>query len=82
MAYTRLKNLTFGYTLPDNLMNKIHLQKARIYLSGENLFEITKLNVPVDPETDYTTPGLNDPNTFGRVYPYSRNYSFGLQVTF
>jgi len=81
MAYTRLKNMTLGYTLPENLMKKVHLQKARIYVSGENLFELTKLNVPVDPETDYTTSGLNDPNTFGRVYPYSRNYSFGLQVT-
>lgn len=82
MAYTRLKNLTFGYSLPENLMKQIHLQKARIYVSGENLFELTKLKVPVDPETDYTVSGLNDPNTFGRVYPYSRNYSFGLQVTF
>ena len=82
MAYTRLKNLTVGYSFSAKLINKVRLKNARIYLSGENLFEITKLNVPVDPETDYTTPGLNDPNTFGRVYPYSRNYSFGLQVTF
>jgi len=82
MAYTRLKNLTLGYSLPEGLIGKAHLQKARIYISGENLMEFTKLNVPVDPETDYTTPGLNDPNTFGRIYPYSRNYSFGIQVTF
>jgi TonB-linked SusC/RagA family outer membrane protein len=82
MAYTRLKNLTLGYSLPESLIGKAHLQKARIYISGENLMEFTKLNVPVDPETDYTTPGLNDPNTFGRIYPYSRNYSFGIQVTF
>lgn len=83
MAYTRLKNLTLGYSLPDKLISRINLKNVRIYISGENLWEITHLNgVPVDPETDYTTPGLNDPNTFGRIYPYSRNYSFGLQATF
>jgi TonB-linked SusC/RagA family outer membrane protein len=82
LAYTRLKNVTLGYSLPSKLMNKMHLQSARIYVSGENLWETTKLNVPLDPEIDYTTPGLNDPNTFGRAYPYQRNYSFGLQVTF
>lgn len=82
MAYTRLKNITAGYTLPVSLTEKVGIVNARIYLSGENLFEIEKLNVPLDPEIDYTTPGLNDPNTFGRVYPYMRSYSFGLQVTF
>jgi hypothetical protein len=82
MAYTRLKNVTLGYTLPAKLMTRLHLQNARIYVSGENIWETTKLNVPLDPEIDYTTPGLNDPNTFGRAYPYQRNYSFGLQVTF
>ena len=82
LAYTRLKNVTLGYTLPAKLMTRLHLQNARIYVSGENIWETTKLNVPLDPEIDYTTPGLNDPNTFGRAYPYQRNYSFGLQVTF
>lgn len=82
MAYTRLKNITIGYSLPQNLVARIKLQNVRVYLSGENIWETTKLNVPLDPEIDYTVPGLNDPNTFGRAYPYSRNYSFGLQVTF
>jgi TonB-linked SusC/RagA family outer membrane protein len=82
MAYTRLKNLTVAYTLPVKLSSKVKMNSARVYLSGENLFEIDNLDVPVDPETDYTVPGLNDPNTFGRVYPYRRTFSFGLQVTF
>lgn len=82
LAYTRLKNVTIGYSFPAKLINKAHVQNARIYISGENILEITKLNVPLDPEIDYTTEGLNDPNTFGRAYPYQRNYSFGLQVTF
>jgi TonB-linked SusC/RagA family outer membrane protein len=82
MAYTRLKNLTIGYRLPLKLISKIRMNSARIYLSGENLFTIDHLKVPVDPETDYTTAGLNDPNTFGRIYPYRKTLSFGVQVTF
>lgn len=81
MAYTRLKNLNFGYTLPSALSKNLRLQTARIYVSGENLLTFDKLDIPIDPEVDYTTSGLNDRNTFGRVYPYRRSFSVGLQVT-
>jgi hypothetical protein len=81
MAYTRLKNLNVGYTIPQKLSNKIKLQTARIYVSGENLVTFDKLKIPIDPEVNYTTAGLNDPNTFGRVYPYRKTLSLGLQIT-
>lgn len=82
LAYLRCKSLQFGYTLPKSLTTKASIQKARIYFSGENLFEKDHLKLPIDPEVDYTTAGLNDPNTFGRVYPYRRTVSFGLQIYF
>ncbi len=81
MAYTRLKNINFGYTIPSSIGNKIKLQKARIYFSGENLLTWDNLSVPIDPEINYSAAGLNDPNTFGRVYPYRKSISFGIQVT-
>ncbi len=81
MAYTRLKNLNLGYTLPSNISKRVHLQNVRIYVSGENLLTFDKLSIPIDPEVDYTSAGLNDPNTFGRVYPYRKVLSFGVQVT-
>ena len=82
MAYTRLKNLNIGYSLPQSIIGRARLTRARIYFSGENLLTISNTGkVPLDPEIDYTTSGLNDPNTFGRVYPYRKMYSFGIQVT-
>jgi TonB-linked SusC/RagA family outer membrane protein len=81
MAYTRLKNINLGYTLPSKLSNRVKLQTVRVYVSGENLVTWSKLQVPIDPEVNYTSAGLNDPNTFGRVYPYRKQFSFGLQVT-
>jgi len=82
MSYLRLKNVTFGYTLPQAALDKIKFQRARIFFSGENLFEVDNLKVPIDPETDYTENGRNDKNSFGRSYPYRRTLSFGLQLTF
>ncbi len=82
MSYLRAKNLTFGYTIPSRLTGKVKITRARLYFSGENLFEKDNLGeISIDPEMDYTTIGSNDPRTFGRVYPYRRSYSFGLQVS-
>ncbi|MCK9343521.1 MAG: TonB-dependent receptor, partial [Massilibacteroides sp.] len=72
-AYLRLKNLQLGYTLPTEWANKILLTKLRIYFSGENLFELSKLFKDYDPE-------LNDAG--GYMYPIMRNYSLGINVTF
>lgn len=82
MAYTRLKNINVGYTIPSKYTKKAKLSSARIYFSGENLFTIDHLNgLPIDPEVDYTPAGLDDSNTFGRVYPYRKSFSFGVQLS-
>lgn len=77
MSYLRMKNVTFGYTLPRALTDRVKINKVRVYFSGENLFELENLKVPIDPEVDYVK---NDARTFGRVYPYRRTYSFGLEI--
>lgn len=77
LAYCRLKNLTIGYSLPEALVHKIYLQKVRIYVSGENLAELSHVGAPLDPEITDGQLGYT-----GRTFPFQRNYSFGLQVTF
>lgn len=69
--YFRLKNLQIGYTIPDRLMQKIGFNRARIYLSGENLFTMTPWK-GIDPEK----PHGND------LYPLVKNYSIGLNIEF
>ncbi|MUP45095.1 TonB-dependent receptor [Gramella sp. BOM4] len=81
MSYLRMKNLTFGYSIPKNLIEKVNIDRFRVYFSGENVFEFTNTDFPIDPEIDYTNAGLNDTNTFGRVYPFRRTFSLGLQLT-
>ncbi len=80
MSYLRLKNLTIGYSLPKEWVERAKFTRARVFFSGENLFEKKNTNVPIDPETDYTSWGINDGNSFGRVYPFQRSFSFGVQL--
>lgn len=69
--YLRLKNLTFGYTLPKGFTQKAYVSRARIYFSGQNLFCITPLPYIYDPETlNYHT------------YPIQRTFSIGLDISF
>lgn len=72
-AYCRIKNLTVGYTLPAVLTRKIHLDRVRFYVTGENLAEFTALNKNLDPE------GLKSD---AKVYPFQRVYSVGVNLNF
>ena len=83
MAYLRCKNITLGYTLPQNIVNKALLQSVRVYVSAENLFEFEDLHLPIDPETTEYKRGVKNPEwSFRRSYPYTRTISFGLQAAF
>lgn len=61
MSYLRLRNLEIGYTLPVSISEKALMQKARVFISGQNLLTFTKVN-NFDPErqrgggTDQTAP--------------------------
>ena len=77
LAYCRLKNVNIGYTLPDALLKMAKIQKLRVFVSGQNLGEISNVGVPLDPEI--TTGELN---FLGRTFPFQRMYAFGAQLTF
>lgn len=74
--YLRLKNLTVGYTFPAKWMKATKcLSNARVYITGEDIWETTKLKDGWDPEAKRDAGGL------GR-YPFTRNWTFGLNLTF
>lgn len=68
-AYCRLKNLSIGYTIPEEAIKATKIRNLRVYVTGQNLFEITSLFKAYDPEII----------GFG-TYPLSRAVSFGVQV--
>ncbi len=72
-SYLRIKNVTFGYTLPASLLSRYKVQRIRIYASAQNLFTFTKYS-GFDPEVPYNGVDYN-------VYPVTRVLSLGLNIT-
>jgi len=81
-SYLRLKNLVIGYTLPRALTQKVRISNLRVYLSGQNLFETTKLDSSLDPEGLTKDPDASDYVGLGTSYPVQRVYSFGVEIQF
>ena len=89
-AYLRLKNLTVDYTFPSKLTEKLHIEKLRVYFSGENLLTfspIYKHTSMFDPEviskgdSDFgssTSTSMGD----GYSYPMLKSFTFGINLTF
>lgn len=76
MSYLRLKNFSLGYSLSKELVKKAGLEKVRLYTSGENLLTWADSRLPVDPE-------INETEIFwGRAYPYTKSWSFGVELSF
>ncbi|MGM0945041.1 MAG: SusC/RagA family TonB-linked outer membrane protein [Bacteroidota bacterium] len=78
-SYLRLQNVTIGYTLPPNLLEKYNLQRARIFAGANNLFTLTGysgLDPAVGGSAD-TTFGIDIGN-----YPVTRGYTFGVNLSF
>lgn len=82
MSYLRLKNVTLGYTLPQNLVRKAYIQNLRVYASVDNLWLLHKGNgnLPLDPEIN-TGEGIKY-GGWGRTVPITRTWAVGLQLTF
>jgi hypothetical protein len=56
-AYFRLKNITLGYTLKQNVLKKTGVQSLRLYLSANDLFSLSKFPQYLDPESgSYSYP--------------------------
>jgi len=73
-SFMRLKNLTLGYILPDNILNKTgFINGARIFVTGRNLLTVTKYSGP-DPEVDSNLALGTNPNT--------KQYTIGVEINF
>ncbi|MGK0389654.1 MAG: TonB-linked SusC/RagA family outer membrane protein [Maribacter sp.] len=79
-SYLRFKNIQIGYTLPEKIMEKIKVQKLRVYASGNNVFTFTKYS-GFDPEIGAYGGALEAGIDRG-FYPQARSIIFGLQLTF
>ena len=77
-SYFRLKNIQMGYTLPRALTNKIFIDRLRVFVGAENLLTLTKY-AGFDPEI--SSGGTSLGVDYG-VYPQSRTFNFGANISF
>ena len=72
-AYLRLKTLQLGYSLPENVLKAIGVERVRIYYAGENLLTFYSLPFNIDPEIT---------SERGSSYPLLRSHAIGINITF
>ncbi|MCB0600510.1 MAG: hypothetical protein KDC28_04760, partial [Saprospiraceae bacterium] len=83
-SYFRAKTVQLGYTLPQNIMDRLQLGSIRLYVQAQNLFTITPYS---GVEPDITINGTDTSNDLRMgydetSYPQSKQFLFGLNVTF
>ncbi|MBQ3812637.1 MAG: TonB-dependent receptor [Bacteroidales bacterium] len=80
-SFLRLQSVTLGYTLPESLTQKIYLRRVRVYVTGTNLFCLTKYS-GYDPEVDTRRATPLTPGVDYSAYPKSIGFVAGLNLTF
>jgi TonB-linked SusC/RagA family outer membrane protein len=71
-SFLRLKTVEIGYTVPKKILNPLRVENVRVYMNGNNLLTFKKMPInTVDPE-----------QSDALVYPLTRMFNFGLNITF
>lgn len=81
-SFVRLRNVTLGYNIPSKILNRIKLDRARVYMSGLNLATFTKYPF-WDPEVnaDFQDSNIAKGNDF-YTPPQPKTILFGLNIGF
>lgn len=80
-SFLRLKNLSLGYTLPGNVLQKIGVRQFRIYAMAQNLITWTKYT-GWDPELN-SNPGANIARNYDFLtFPQAKTFTLGLNLGF
>src|SRR5262249_46368013 len=72
-SFIRLKNIELGYRFPKELIRRVKMENARLYLTGYNVAVWDKIKM-WDPEVGNANEGM--------AYPLPRTFTVGLEVNF
>lgn len=73
-SYLRLKNVELGYSLPKKVIEKVNIDKLRLFVGGQNLATFTSL--------DFFDPEGGSGNQSNRSVPLYKTITFGLNIKF
>ena len=77
--FIRLKYIGFGYTIPQSVLAKSGITRARLTLSAQNIITITKYQ-GLDPE--FTNGNIFERGVDNGAFPNLKTYSFGVEFSF
>jgi len=80
-SYTKLREVTLGYSFPKKIIDRLPISNARFSLTGRNLLLWTD-NPHFDPEVVGVSGGTLQPGIENMSYPSTRSFTFNLQVNF
>jgi TonB-dependent starch-binding outer membrane protein SusC len=78
--FVKLKNLSLTYSIPQSILGKASIRSLDVYISGQNLFTITKYP-GYDPELTNAQSAMTQGVEMG-VIPNPRTYTIGFRVGF
>ncbi len=73
----KISNVVLGYNLSRSLTSKLGVKKARLFVSGENLLELSNYS-GISAETVSIASGIDN----GKNYPLARRFTLGLSIDF
>jgi len=79
-SFLRLRNLQFGFFLPQKWLTKTRLKQVKVYLTGNNIFTVTNYR-GFDPDIG-TNGWILDTGIDKGFYPNNRSFGGGINVTF
>ena len=85
-SYLRVKNIMLGYNMPKSVLDKLNIQKLRLYVSAQNILTFTKYR-GFDPEVNYGGDGSGSNSNMNQgldyaSYPNAKSYTVGLNIAF
>lgn len=80
-SYLRIKSVVLGYNVPASVLQRLHVDRLRIYASAQNLLTFTKYS-GLDPEVNTFSGSNTSLGTDFLTYPQARTITFGVNLGF
>ena len=80
-SFFRLRNVTLAYNLPQTFLQKIRMTDARVYVSADNLWTLTRFS-GMDPEVRLDADTYHHAGMYSQNYPIPMTAVFGIDITF
>jgi hypothetical protein len=80
-SFVRLRTLQIGYSVPNEIIKRLKMQKARIFISADNLVTLTKYS-GFDHEIGVPNYNVSAAGIDRGFYPQAQSFGGGIQLTF